>query len=140
MTNGYISTARLPQIPVRIQDGGGNWQMLAVVVDTGFTGQLALPESYADTGFTGQLALPESYANRLGLELNDEISVTPATGRAIVVPAGNVRIIWRGEQRLARVAQAGMHPLLGMSLLWNHHIAIDAVANGAVSITPLQSQ
>ena len=83
MTNGYISTVRLPQIPVRIQDGGGNWQMLAAVVDT---------------RFTGQLALPESYANRLGLELNDEISVTPATGRAIVVPAGNVRIIWRGEQ------------------------------------------
>ena len=125
MTNGYISTARLPQIPVRLQDGSGNWQMLAAVVDT---------------GFTGQLALPESYANRLGLELNDEISVTPATGRAIVVPAGNVRIIWRGEQRLARVAQAGTHPLLGMSLLWNHRIAIDAVANGAVSITPLQSQ
>ena len=122
MTNGYISTVRLPQIPVRIQDGGGNWQMLAAVVDT---------------GFTGQLALPESYANRLGLELNDEISVTPATGRAIVVPAGNVRIIWRGEQRLARVAQAGTHPLLGMALLWNHHIAIDAVANGAVTVAPL---
>ena len=121
MTNGRISTARLPQIPVRLQDGSGNWQTLAVVVDT---------------GFTGHLALPESYANRLGLELNEEISVTPATGRTILVPAGNARIVWQGEQLLVRVAQAGTHPLLGMSLLWNHHIAIDAVPNGAVAITP----
>ena len=95
MTNGRISTARLPQIPVRLQDGSGSWQTLAVVVDT---------------GFTGQLALPESYANRLGLELNEEISVTPATGRAILVPVGNVRIIWQGEQLMVRVAQAGTHP------------------------------
>ena len=122
MINGHISTARLPQIPVRLQDGSGNWQTLSVVVDT---------------GFTGQLALPESYANRLGLELNEEISVTPATGQTILVPAGNARIVWQGEQLLVRVAQAGTHPLLGMLLLWNHHIAIDAITNGSVTITPL---
>ncbi|MDE2788346.1 MAG: hypothetical protein OXL37_17035 [Chloroflexota bacterium] len=37
----------------------------------------------------------------------------------------------------ARVIQAGTEPLIGMALLLNHRITIDAVADGAVSITPL---
>ena len=122
MINGRIADLRLAWIPLRVQGGSGDWQTLNVVVDT---------------GFTGQLALPERYVRQLELMLNDENRVTPATGQSILVAAGNVLVMWHGRQLRVRVVQSGTHPLLGMALLWNNRIAIDAVADGAVTVTPL---
>ena len=122
MTTGRIADLGLAWIPVAIQDSGGDWQWWRIILDT---------------GFTGQLALPESCVRQLGLVLNHGTRVTPATGPSVLAPAGSVLIMWQGHQIQTRVVQAGTHPLLGMSLLWNHHIAIDAVANGAVSVAPL---
>ena len=122
MISGRIAGRDLAWIPIIIQDNGGSWQQLDVVLDT---------------GFTGELALPERYVFQLGLTLNDETRAAPAVGQSMPVPAGNALVIWHGRRRLVRVLQAGTHPLVGMRLLWNHHITIDAVADGAVSITPL---
>ena len=122
MISGQIAEFGLAWLPVQIQDGNGRWQTLRVVLDT---------------GFTGQLALPESAVRQLGLELNDETRVTPATGPTARVLAGVALIDWQGQPTPARVVQAGTHPLLGMSLLWNHHIAITAAPNGPVTLTPL---
>ena len=122
MINGRMSSAYLAQVPLQVQDGNGDWPTLWAVVDT---------------AFTGQLALPESYVRRLGLIMSDENRVTPATGQTIIVPAGNIRLLWMGRPLLVRAVQSGTRPLLGMRLLWNHHIAINAVTNGAVTITPL---
>ena len=124
MINGRIADMGLAWIPVRIQDRAGNWQLLRIVLDT---------------GFTGQLALPARYVQRLGLTLADETYVTPATGQSIPVRGGPALIMWQGRPTPVRVVQAGTHPLLGMRPLWRNHIAIDAVANGAVTVTPLQS-
>ena len=121
MINGRMSSAYLAQVPLQIQDGNGDWPTLWAVVDT---------------AFTGQLALPESYVRRLGLIMSDENRVTPATGQTIIVPAGNIRLLWLGRRLLVRAVQSGTRPLLGMRLLWHHHIAINAVTNGAVTITP----
>ena len=125
MISGRIADMGLAWIPVRIQDGSGSWRRLRIVLDT---------------GFTGQLALPERYVRQLGLILNRDIQVTPATGQSVPVPAGSAVIMWQGRPRHVRVVQAGAHHLLGMRLLWRNHIAIDAVANGAVTVTPLQSE
>ena len=124
MISGRIADMDLAWIPVRIQDGSGSWRRLRIVLDT---------------GFTGQLALPERYARQLGLILNRDIQVTPATGQSVPVPAGSAVIMWQGRPRHVRVVQAGTHHLLGMRLLWRNHITIDAAANGAVTVTPLQS-
>ena len=122
MINGRVSNAYLAQVPIQIQDGNGDWPTLWVVIDT---------------AFTGQLALPERYVRQLGLTMDEENRVTPATGQTILVPAGNVRLLWLGRLLLVRAVQSGSHPLLGMRLLRNHHIAIDAVPAGAVFVTPL---
>ena len=124
MINGRVSSAGLARVPVNIQDANGDWPTLWAVVDT---------------AFTGQVALPEQYVRRLGLTMNDENRVTPATGQTILVPAGNIRLLWLGRRLLVRAVQSGTHPLLGMRLLWNHHIAISAVTDGAVAITPLST-
>ena len=122
MISGQIAELGLAWLPVRIRDGNGAWQILRCVVDT---------------GFTGQLALPEGVVRRLALNLNNETRVTPAAGPPVLTLAGSVLIDWMERTMPARVVQAGTHPLLGMSLLRNHHIAIDAVADGAVTVAPL---
>ena len=122
MIRGQIAELGLAWLPISIQDGNGGWQTLRCVVDT---------------GFTGQLALPESVVRQLALELNNETRVTPAAGPPVLTLAGAVLIDWMERTMPARVVQAGTHPLLGMSLLRNHHIAIDAVADGAVAVAPL---
>ena len=125
MTNGRVSSALRAVLPLQIQDGSGDWRTLPFTLDT---------------GYTGYLALPVSFVRQLGLTLDGFRTASSATQQSVPVRYGYARVIWQGQQQLARFLEAGTHPLLGMSLLWNHHIAIDAVANGAVSITPLQSQ
>ena len=122
MISGRIADLRLAWVPVSIQSGSGSWQTLLAIIDT---------------GFTGELALPERHVRQLGLELNDDSSIIPATGESLRVLAGNVQIMWPGRQRQVRVVQAGTHPLLGMRLLWENRITIDAVTDGAVTIDPL---
>ena len=121
MTGGRVSPARLPLAPLEIRDGNGNWQALTFVLDT---------------GFTGFIAIPESYVRQLVLTLDETDTAASATEQSVTLRSGYARIIRFGQQRTVRVVQTGTHPLIGMSLLWNHHIAIDAVPDGAVAITP----
>ena len=122
MIYGRIGDPNLAWIPISVQSGRGDWRQLHAIIDT---------------GFTGELALPERFVIQLDLTLNDEIPITPATGQTIRVPVGNALILWRGNRRLTRTVQSGTHPLVGMAPLWNNHVAIDAVTDGAVSVTPL---
>ena len=122
MINGRVITERRVLMPLEIRDGNGVWHTLLASLDT---------------GFTGYLALPERYVLQLGITLDETRLVSSATQHLVPAHYGRVRIAWFGERRTVRAVQAGTHPLIGMSLLWNHHIAVDAVADGAVSVTPL---
>ena len=122
MTGGRVASTRLPLLSLEIQDGNGNWQTLTFVLDT---------------GFTGFIAIPERYVRQLILTLDETDMAASATEQSVTLPSGYARIVWFGQQRTVRVLQAGTHPLLGMSLLWNHRITVDAVANGAVTVAPL---
>ena len=122
MIRGQVIDTRRALLPLEIQDSAGDWTTLQMVLDT---------------GFTGELALPENYTRQLGIVMNRRSRVTPATGQIVDVPAGYARVVWNENQLQVRVVQAGTSPLLGMELLWNNRIAIDAVADGAVTVTPL---
>ena len=122
MTTGRTTAPRRVWVPLRIRDGSNEWQELWAVLDT---------------GFTGALALPEEYTQQLRLTMNQRSTVSSATQRSVSILSGNARIMWDGRRRSVQVLQAGTHPLLGMALLWNHRITIDAVPNGPVTITPL---
>ena len=122
MTSGSVVGTRKPLVPITILDSVGNPQTLRVVLDT---------------GFTGQLALPERYMRRFGLTTDGHIDGRPATGEIIRIPTGRATLIWQGRRRSVEVLQLDSDPLLGMEFLWNHHIAINAITNGPVTITPL---
>ena len=122
MIEGRVSSALRAILPLAIQDGNGNWRTLPFTLDT---------------GYTGYLALPASFTLQLGLTLDGFRTASSATQQSVPVRYGYTRIIWQGHEQLTRFLEAGTHPLLGMSLLRNHHIAIDAVADGAVAVAPL---
>ena len=121
MTGGRVTSARQPLLPLAILDGGGEWQTLPFVLDT---------------GFTGFIAVPERYSRQLGLTFRRLVDVSSATEQSVMVASGHALIIWFGRRRAVRAIQAGTHPLIGMSLLWHHRIAINAITNGAVTMTP----
>ena len=122
MTKGGVTRTRKPLVSMTILDSIGVPHTLPVVLDT---------------AFTGELVLPERYVRRFALTMNEQYDGRPATGDIIEIPAGQATIIWRGRRRNVKVLQLGVEALLGMEFLWNHRITIDAVADGAVSITPL---
>ena len=122
MTSGRVDDTRKPFVPVIVLDSNSNPHTIRFILDTGFTGQLLLPNRYMD---------------RLGLSITEWIDARPATGDFLRVPYAEATVVWRGARRQAEILQLGSEPLLGMEFLWNHRITIDAVADGAVNITPL---
>ena len=122
MINGRVTEDLKAKINIAISVGEGVWNSLDVVIDTGFNGQLALPEETVQS---------------FGLILDRFRRVTPAIGGTRVVASGYVNLRLEGVSIRARIILAGTEPLVGMALLRNHRIAIDAVTDGAVSVTPL---
>ena len=122
MISGRVTRERRALIAIAIRDGSGDWRTIDVAIDT---------------GFNGQLALPDRYVRQLGLTLNQNQRATPAIGQTRSVHSGYTKVLWDDIPHDVRVIQAGTNPLLGMEFLWNHRITIDAIANGPVTITPL---
>ena len=122
MTIGRVTNTRKPIVRLTILDSAGHQHIVPVIVDT---------------GFTGELALPPRYVSRLGLAITEAYHGRPVTGEFLSIPAGYAVVIWQNRRRRATFLQVDSEPLLGMQFLWNHHIAIDAVTNGAVTLTPL---
>ncbi len=122
MTNGFVTTTRKPLLRVTLLDTGERRHTIPFVLDT---------------GFTGQLLLPERYIRRLGIRMDRSSTGRLASGEMTEIATGTATVIWRGRRRSVRVLQLDSEPLLGMEFLWNHRITIDAVADGSVSITPL---
>ena len=122
MTSGRVADTRKPFVPITVLDSRNSPHIIQFILDT---------------GFNGQLLLPNRYMNRLGLSITDWIDARPATGDLVRVPYVEATVVWQGSRRSAQILQLDSEPLLGMEFLWNHRITIDAVADGAVSITPL---
>lgn len=122
MSSGRVAATRKPLVPVTILDSRRNPHTIQFILDT---------------GFNGQLLLPNRYMNRLGLSIAEWIDARPATGDFTRIPYAEATVVWQGAQRQAQILPLDSEPLLGMEFLWNHRITIDAVTDGAVSITPL---
>ena len=122
MTSGRVTPTHKPLIPVTVLDSQRNPHTIRFVLDT---------------GFTGQLLLPNRFANRLGLSIAEWVDARPATGDFVKVPYSEATIVWQGTERLAQILRLDSEPLLGMEFLWNHRITIDAIANGPGTITPI---
>ena len=95
-------------------------------------------EVMLDTGFTGWLALPEGLVRQLGLARAGRPRVTLATGEIREVDYYVGRVFWDGAFRQVGIFQTVDQSLLGMQLLKDNRITIEAWAGGSVIIAGVQ--
>ena len=91
-------------------------------------------EAFLDTGFTGDLALPIAAIRRLGLPpLGERIFTIGGGGRA-TLNAYSGTLDWHERQLDVVVIQSDGAPLIGMGLLWGSQIIVNAIEGGSVIV------
>lgn len=89
-------------------------------------------EAVVDTGFTGHLALPPALIGELSLPLRGSRDSFLADGSRVSLDAYRVGVEWDGRVRVVPALAAEGGPLMGMSLHRGHEIRIEAVDRGEV--------
>lgn len=81
---------------------------------------------WIDTGFTGELVLPQSTIDDMALTQSGTVSATLADGSRTVLSTYECFILWFDAwKRLEVVANRGTNPLLGVGLLLDRALMID---------------
>lgn len=91
-------------------------------------------EVVVDTGFTGALTLPEPIAQELGLRSTETRYVTLASGQTIPPGVCNTHLLWHGQPIDVLVYLMGNKPMIGTDLLAFCHLTIDWWDGGDVII------
>ena len=115
-------------------DGG---QGLEARIDIDIAGSNFIFQTLAvvvDTGYTGALSLPEPIAHDLGLRSTQRRYVTLASGRTEQVGAGAARLLWHGQPIDVLAHIMGDKPMIGAALLAGSRLTIDWWDGGDVII------
>lgn len=123
MVSGAVQ-AREAVVPISIGGRDGSPYVFDAVLDTGFTGTLALPAGMIERARTVPLR---------------PIRVTLANGEQYACAAYAVAVHWHGEQLTRRVYAMGDRPLIGMGLLTGSRLVVDVTEGGEVLIEPLSA-
>ncbi len=118
--------------------GGGleAWIALSVLDAHGEPQQF---EVIVDTGFTGWLTLPQSGIRRLGLaHAGHRYSIT-ASGEEERFEFYRAWVSWHGQLHWVEVFESIDQPLLGMELLEGSRVTLDAAEGGEVVIDETRS-
>ena len=107
------------------------------LVVRGRDGGLRRYQAVLDSGFTGAVALPAPDVQRLGLANPRLESVRFGNGESDNCEVYRARVLWDGEERTARVYAIGNEPLVGMALLRGSRVTMDVAEGGPVVIEPL---
>ena len=122
MPTGAVTTRPEAILPLRVQTPTGMTRDLNVLIDT---------------GFTGTLALPVALIAFLGLTPTRPTFIRLADGTSRRVRVFQAEIEWDGRWRTVDVTAVGRRPIIGMELLLDHRLTIDVTPGGAVEVTPL---
>lgn len=118
----------------RVVDDGSEAVLPLRIFDPGRDGDGSDVEAVIDTGFTGHLALPVAMVSSLDLpELGTE-EIMLADGRAEIVSVHRATVEWHGRSRVVPVLAVEGDPLLGMAQLAGSHFRMDVVPGGAVVV------
>ncbi len=110
---------------------------LIPLVIRGRDGGLRRYQAVLDTGFTGDVALPAPDVQRLGLANPRLESVRFGNGKSDACDVYRANVLWEGEERVARIYAIGEDPLVGMALLRGSRVTMDVVEGGEVLVEPL---
>ena len=85
--------------------------------------------AWIDTGFTGDLVLPQGTIDDLSLSPSGTVGAVLADGSQVTMQVYSCSILWFDKwRRLEVVANQGTNPLLGVGLLLEHELRIDYVS------------
>jgi clan AA aspartic protease len=110
---------------------------VVLVTVKGTQGRSADVEAILDTGFTESLSLPETLVLSLGLPFINTDYAILADGSVVAVGLYGATVVWGGQDRNIVVHCMEGDPLLGMALIYDHRMAMDAVDHGPVTLVPL---
>ncbi len=94
-------------------------------------------EAVVDTGFSGYLALPGDLINLLKLRQIDNQAVILGDGTEVVLEKYLLSVLWHGEEHNVSTLQTDGGPLVGMSLLYGSRVILDVINGGDVSINAM---
>jgi clan AA aspartic protease len=121
MIRGQVSADREAVIPLQLRGAQGQVEMIQVVVDTGFTGAVALPSA-----LVARLGMP--FRMMRPYELGD--------GTVVDFDVHQATVVWNGQDRQTEALATAGGALAGMSFLIGHHLFIDVIDGGEVRIEP----
>ena len=107
--------------------------LMEVVFRLPFQPDLSL-EFVIDTGFTGELTLPQPAVSALGLPFVYDQAITLANDSDVEIPVHQATIVWQGSERFVHVLATGNRPLLGTALLAGCELLAQFAENGLVTI------
>ena len=122
MISGTVFPNREALVAVELLSADGQFQPFEFILDTGFTGDLSLPSGTIRTLLTGRRAQSQ-------VELADGSKPTVYTWQATA--------LWDNETRPVLIVESDGDPLLGMGLLWQNRITLEARPYGSVVIARL---
>lgn len=102
------------------------------IADT--AGQFTLVQVTIDTGFTGELTRTPAIVTTLGLPQVGEFDVQLADGSITVMPSYSGWVDWDGAGRAVEILLSDSEVLIGMAMLAGFRLEIDAIVGGAVTI------
>ncbi len=105
----------------------------------GSAGQRSSAEVSAtvDTGFTGSLCLPPDLVESLSLPLVGRGVAVLADGRSVETRVHRARVVWHGQELVARVLATEGGSLVGMALLRGSRLTVDGSPGGTVRVEEL---
>ena len=107
------------KIPIHVTGSGDLTEIVTAVIDT---------------GFTGFLALPSEMITRLGLPPRNVTKVQVADGLVLELGSFDALVEFEGERFQIDVLQHAGDPLIGMSLLAGCRLSIHITAGGEVTV------
>lgn len=90
-----------------------------------------------DTGFDGDLSLPSQTLHGLAVAVESERAFEMADGSRTTARTWSATALWDGTPRAILIVEMAGERLLGMDLLWQSRITLEARAYGPVEIAPL---
>jgi predicted aspartyl protease len=121
MITGVVQPGRQPIVRVHVK---------------GTRGRSLDVEAILDTGFTEAFSLPQVSIQALGLRFINTDHVILADGKLIAITLYEGTVVWGGQDRNVVVHCLEGDPLIGMLLVYDHRLTMDAVDNGPISLVP----
>lgn len=94
-------------------------------------------EFVLDTGYTGELAMPALLLQTIGASVRGRgfIALADGTDRSCVLCS--VQVQWDDKPRLCQALSLDGDPLIGMTFLHDNQVYVEVTEGGEVTIEPL---